>query len=439
MIWIALLSTAFGSSTAGMGLSPIGGGLSGVTEPGVLGLSATPAAALSIDPEVALDLGANLYSLTSTLEGSDPEEVNGIVPMPYLGATIPMGRWGLGVYGMIPYGGGASLPEEGAQRFHAIDAESFLMEGGLSAAHRLTEAITVGGSFRVGRASLFKNTAMNTAALINSKSDLTTPLPTDNSMFHGSQSLDLSGIGFGYGLGLSVTLPRDMEAHISYRSPMEVKVTGPVDISPSDDVDLTLHGDAAGYLNFCQEIEVGWVIPVGGARIALTGGWTDWSGMAEVDISVRNLSVDSNDGALQSLITSSEVNEADVLAAGTDIHNDLGNEDAFHGGIAVDFPVAKWRLRPAVFYAGTTIPDETFHVGIADFPALDLRLSASTSPLDWLTVALTVDQYLILGREIQQSGLSLDNAASSGRVLPSANGLYEMSATRTGLTLIARH
>jgi long-subunit fatty acid transport protein len=439
MIWIALLSTAFGSSTAGMGLSPMGGGLSGVTEPGVLGLATTPAAALSKRSEAVIDLAANFYSATSKLDGRDPEEISGVVPMPFLGATLPMGRWGLGAYGMIPYGGGASLPEDGAQRFHIIDAESFLMEGGLSLGHRLTETITVGASFRVGRATLFKNTAMNTAALINSKTDLNPPLPTDNPLFHGSQVLDLSGIGFAYGLGMSVTLPKDLEAHLSYRSPMRVKVSGPVDISPTDDLDLTLSGDATGHLTYAQEIELGLVIPVGTTRIALTGGWTDWSGMAEVDVSVRNLSIDSDNGALQSFIMSSGVNEADILAAGTDIHNDLGNDDAFHGGIAVDFPVSKFRFRPGVFYAGTTISDETFHAGVADFPALDLRISASALPVDWLTVALTVDHFVIVDRTVQTSGLSLDNDASTGRVLPSANGQYGMNATRTGLTLIARH
>jgi long-subunit fatty acid transport protein len=417
----------------------MGGGLSGVTEPGVLGLAASPAAALSTGPEAAIDLGANFYSATSELDGGDPEQISGVIPMPFLGATLPMGRWGLGAYGMIPYGGGASLPEDGAQRFHIIEARSFLMEGGLSLGHRLTEAVTVGASFRVGRATLFKNTAMNTAALINSKTDLTTPLRTDNSLLHGSQSLDLSGIGFAYGLGMSVTLPKDLEAHLSYRSPMTVKISGPVDLSPFDDMDLSLSGDATGHLTYAQEIELGLVIPVGTTRIALSGGWTDWSGMAEVDISVRNLSIDSDNGALQAFILSSGVNESDILAAGTDIHNDLGNSDAFHGGIAVDFPVAKFRLRPAVFYAGTTISDQTFHAGIADFPALDLRLSASASPVDWLTVALTVDHFVIVDREIQDSGLSLDNDASTGRVLPSANGLYGMAATRTGLTLIARH
>jgi len=439
MFWIVLLSTAFGSSTAGMGLSPMGGGLSGVTEPGVLGLASSPAAALSTGPEAAIDLAANFYTLNSELEGSDPEAVTGVVPMPFLGATMPMGRWGLGVYGMIPYGGGASFPEDGAQRFHIIEAESFLMEGGLSLGHRLTEIVTVGGSFRVGRASLSKTTAMNTAALINSATDISTPLRTDNPLFHGSQSLDLSGIGFAYGLGVSVTLPEDMEAHLSYRSPMTVKVSGPVDISPTNNVDLTLSGNATAHLTFAQEIEIGFVIPVGTTRIALTGGWTDWSGMAAVDVAIRNLRVDSQNDALQSFITSSEVNESEVLATGSDIHNDLGNGHAFHGGISADFPVGKFRLRPGAYYGGTTIPDETFHVGIADFAALDLRLSAAASPVDWLTVALTVDHYLIENREIQTSGLSLDNDASTGRVLPSANGLYGMNATRTGLTLITRH
>ena len=96
MIWFALISTALASSTAGMSLTPLGGGLAGITEPGVLGLPATPAAAISTSPELAIDAGINAYEFTAELDGADAETARGTVPMPYVGATLRFGRRELG-------------------------------------------------------------------------------------------------------------------------------------------------------------------------------------------------------------------------------------------------------------------------------------------------------------------------------------------------------
>jgi hypothetical protein len=55
-----------------------------------------------------------------------------------------------------------------------------------------------------------------------------------------------------------------------------------------------------------------------------------------------------------------------------------------------------------------------------------------------LTVATSVDWYLVPDRTIDNSGLSMTNEATSGRLLPSANGEYAMSATRLGLSVVYR-
>jgi long-subunit fatty acid transport protein len=107
--------------------------------------------------------------------------------------------------------------------------------------------------------------------------------------------------------------------------------------------------------------------------------------------------------------------------------------------VAVSAPLGeRWMLRPGVFYAPTTLPDQTFHLGIVDFSAWDLRGAVAWTPLQWLTAGISVDQFVIKSRHIKNSGLSLDNSAASGRVLPSANGQYAMSATRFGMTLVLR-
>jgi hypothetical protein len=198
-------------------------------------------------------------------------------------------------------------------------------------------------------------------------------------------------------------------------------------------------GDAMGRFTYAQELELGVVVPIGIARLSVMGGWTDWSGWETVDIEVNNLAMSSDNDAMESLLSTTDVNEADIMKAGTSITNDLGNSSAFHGGIGLSIPIgSRYEVRPAAYYAGTTIPDETFHAGIVDFPAYDLRLSASHTPVDWLTVGLSFDHFVVPDRTVRNSSLSFDNKANSGRTLNSANGRYTMRAHRAGLTLIAR-
>jgi long-subunit fatty acid transport protein len=439
MIWLALITAAYGSTGSGLGLTPLGGGLAGISEPGALGLPSTPAAAKPDSAEIVVDAGATLYTLGAQLDGAAREEINGFVPMPYLGFAAPIGDFGIGVYAMIPYGGGADFSPNGAQRFHAISAASFLIEAGLPIAYKATDWLTVGASFRVGRASLAKNTAMNTAGLVNSKADLDPTLPTDSELLIGSQTLDISGYGVGYGLGASFMLPNELEIHLGYRSPMKTTMTGSVDLTPSNDLQLSASGTAEGSMQFAREVELGVVVPVGKTRLAMTAGWVDWSPLATIDVGVRNLQVKSNDDTMAVLLASTGLNESDLLAAGTDIHNDLGHTDVFHGGAALGIPLGEdWEVRPAAYYSPTTVPDEAFHVGIADFVSWDLRLSGAYAMTPWLTAGLSLDQFVIRTRTIRTSGLSLENSAASGRVLPSANGKYDMHATRMGLSFIAR-
>ena len=278
LFWIAVLPSAVASSTAGMGLTPMGGGMSGITEPGVLGISATPSAALSRSSELALDGGANFYSITAELEGANPEQASGMVPMPFFGATVPFGSWGIGAYGMIPYGGGISMSENGAQRFHSIESRGYLVEGGLAVARQISKQLTLGTTVRIGRATLLKDAAMNTAALINGRTDLSPPLDNNDPLLHGRQVLDISGLGVGFGLGASMALPNDWSVHLGYRSPMSVPVSGTADIRPFDDIPLTMTGEAEGRFTYAQELELGVVVPIGITRLSVMGGWTDWSG-----------------------------------------------------------------------------------------------------------------------------------------------------------------
>jgi len=438
MFLLSLISAALAGSTAGMGLSPIGGSLGGLNEPGALGLGATPTAARPEQAELGLDMGLNQWTVEAQLDGETPIEASGMVPMPYLAAAVPVGDFGIGLVGSIPFGGGGDFPKQGAQRFHLQEGKVFLMEAALALAYQPVQAVRVGVAARLARGTMKKRYAVDSAGLLNSRLGSDTSVPEGEALLEGYQELDIAGLGMGYALGISTTLPADIEVHLSYRSPMAVDLTGPAKVVPSNDIDLALTGTAHATMIYPREVAVGVVVPVGGIRIMADGGWTDWRKMERVDGTLEDVSVDSDDAALAALVAATGINETS-LTEDQDIYNDLGNHDVFYGGAAVDVPLhERWTFRTGAWWAPTTIPEKNFHLGIVDFDAWDLRAAVAWTPVDALTLGLSADVFFIPDRSIDNSSLSLTNPPASGRVLPSANGEYAMRAARAGLTVLYR-
>ena len=405
-----------------------------------MGLGLNPAAARSEQIEGAIDVGLSAYRLGVALEGTARADAGGISPAPYVAFTMPVKEVGIGAYFMIPYGGGADFPADGAQRFHVIATESYLMEGGLSLAYQPVEWVRGGASFRVGRGTLTKRAAMNTASLLNSKTDLSPPLDTDDPLFMGEQEVDLAGHGFGFGLGVSFYLPAAHEVHVAYRSPMRVPMSGAVMLKPSDSLGLTVDGSAEGAMQFARELEVGLVFPVGKVRVSLMAGWVDWSPLQTISVDLGGLRVSGEEATADALIVQSGINNSGLTERKLRILNDLGHGSTLHGGGTLDIPMGEaWVVRTGAFYSPSTLPSEAMHASIVDFSVIDLRMGAAYTPLSWLTAALSVDYYLIPDRHITDSSLSLSNGADSGRVLPSADGVYTMDAARLGLTLLTRY
>jgi len=438
MLSFCLISAALAGSTAGMGLAPLGGAFGGITEPGVLGLATTPAAARPSQSEIALDFGLSRWAIDAQLDGEAPVQGQGTTPMPYLGAAMPLGDFGIGFVGAVPFGGGGSFPEDGAQRFHLREGKVFLMEASLAVAYQPVDALRVGVAARAARGSMMKRYAVDSAGLLNSRLSGETTAPEGEPLLEGHQELDVSGLGYGYAVGLSGFLDSGIEIHASYRSPLKVDLSGPARVTPSDDIDLALAGTAEATMVYPREVNLGAVFPAGPVRLMLDGGWTDWSSMERVDGTLKDVSIESDDEAMTALLLATGLNESS-LTAPQDIYNDLGNHSVFFGGAGVDIPLhARWTLRTGAWWAPTTIPEENFHVGILDFNALDVRGGLAWMPSTSLTVAGSIDHYVIPDRNIRKSSLSLTNEPTSGRVLPSANGDYAMKANRYGLTVIYR-
>lgn len=421
-----------------MGITPVGGGWAGISERGVLGLGDTPAAAHSERPELALDMGLTAWRIQAHLKDQTPEETAGLTPIPYLALAVPIGDFGIGLSGMVPFGGGGSFPPTGAQRFHAIEAKVFLMEADLALAYAPFDFLRFGVAGRFARGTMKKSVAVDSAGLLNGRLASESPVEEGVELLQGDQELDVSGTGWGYALGVTARLPGAVEVSASYRSPVAIALSGPATVTPSHDLDLRLHGTAQLTMVYPRDLALGVAVPLGKFRLMANGGWTGWSTMERVDGALNDITVKGDDKALNALIESTGLNESETTDS-IELYNDLGNHDVFYGGAAADFRVhEKWKLRGGLWYAPTTIPDETFHLGIVDFPAWDLRTAVAFTPIEHLTIGASLDLFLIQAREIRDSDLSVNQTPESGRVLPSANGDYAMRAARMGLTLVTR-
>ncbi len=438
MVWMWLISTALAGSAAGMGLSPLGGGLAGITDPGVLGIGHTPAAARPDRPELALDVGLTSWRIQAQLDGQAPAEGSGVTPLPYFAAAVPIGPVGIGLTGRVPYGGGGDFPQNGAQRFHMVEAKVFMMETDLAVAVQPVDFLRIGVAGRFARGTLQKRYAINPAGLINGLLDDSMTALDGTEFSEGSQKVDLVGYGWGYAAGISATLPADIEVHLAYWSPVRIELKGPATVVPSSDLDLSLKGTAHTTMVYPRELALGVAVPVGMVRLMADGGWTGWSTMERVDGTLEDITVRSENAGLEALVLATGINESDFTES-MDVYNDLGNHDVFYGGLASDFAVHKqWVIRTGVWYAPSSIPDETFQLGVVDFPAWDLRAAVSWTPIERLTLGTSIDLFAISGRTIRDSDLALTNPSQSGRVYPSANGDYKMRAVRFGLTIVAR-
>ena len=93
-----------------------------------------------------LDLAGVAWAMDVTLEGEENAHGQGFGAVPYVGVSKRWDRLGVGLSGLVPYGGGGSMPEDGPQRFHLVEGYAFLLEGDLSLAWEVTSRLQ-GGLF----------------------------------------------------------------------------------------------------------------------------------------------------------------------------------------------------------------------------------------------------------------------------------------------------
>jgi long-subunit fatty acid transport protein len=431
----ALAPDAQAHSPSGLGLPGYGGGLSSPSQDGAQGLALNPAAAHPERPEVMLDAGYIRYRYGFQLEGADPVPGQSHDLLPYLAAAVPLGPVGLGINGGLPYARSGSSEAVGPQRFHTIVGRLMLMELDLSLAWQATPWLTVGASARGGRTQYRSIVAIDSGAMVNSLlgEELA---PLGDPLLEGTRSVEsATGWAWGWTLGARVALDSGLAFAAGYRSPTHTTIHGPVQIVPSNDLNMALEGDLVGSFAFPPEAFVASAIPIGPAELDLEGGWIGWSSMARVQQRADDVTITSDDPILAALLASYGLDDPSLLGT-LETEGVYGLGDMFTAAVATRFPVApRWRLLTGVYLAQAAMATEFLAPGNFDYATVDGRLVASWSPVERTTISLAGDWIHYRSRTVTDSIYAWDNTPEQGPALPPAEGDYWFRMFRVGATV----
>jgi len=445
LLLLVLSNAAAAFSPAGYGVPEQGGALAGPAEDGAPGLFTNPAAARADRGSWLIDVGYMYSELYYTLD-IDPEfELlsRGASVVPSLAGTEPIGPVGLGFAFMPLYarGGGPGSPEDGSQRFHTIQGGIQLLEFNFDAAVQVHPAWTVGAGFRYGMVSLSSVRAIDAGALIESLAGPDSGAPIGDPFLEGTQSL----VGHtGYGVGASFGLrfePQDGPAvSLSYRTPMDARVEGPLSLVPSNSLAMELTATAETVLPMPGAAFLAVDLPVGPCRVIPELWWIGWGRYYAYQTELSDIEISSDDAYMQSLLESYGLTEADFLQGASEAVSTSGMHDTWVVGLSGQVPVGqKWQGRLGAWTMPGAVPDETVHPGNLDFNSLDLRAALAWSPVEQITLGLGADVYYSPPRVITTSLHSQVDPQPPGALVPSGNGTYKLFLGRAGGTLIINH
>jgi len=428
---ILFFSAAAGAT--GMNLGPTGGGFGGVTRSGAVAFTSNPAAVAEVDQmEGALDMGLLLWSMTTQVGTSPVSEGSGVMPMPYLAGAVPVGPISVGAAFQIPYGGGGTMPADGGQRFHLIEGEAYLMEGAALIGFDLAPAIHLGGSLRLGSATLKRSQAMDMGAMINGMFS-TDVLPVGSASLEGTQAMDLNGLGMGYGFGVRLGHEGETRVSASYRSQLRASLSGTMEATPSNDMRMNMSADITTEMVFPQSVDLGIEVPVGKVKMAVDGGWVGWSSAAAMSGTMSNLSMTMEDETLASI---AEPVMADLMPSEQSFTSQMGYEDAFYGGLSVDYALSdKLSAIHGAWYLPQAVSDTSFNAGVMDVNRTNVRSAWMYRPTGRYAFGLSGDFFFSEDRTVDSSQLQIDADPTTGLNQASGNGRYRLSNTRFGLTL----
>ncbi len=395
-----------------------------------------PAAAHPEQAQVLIDAGYIRYHYGYQLEGGDPVPGASHDLLPYLAAAVPIGPVGLGICGGLPYARSGSSEAVGPQRFHTIVGRLIMMELDLSLAWQVAPWLTLGGALRGGQTRYRSIVAIDSGAMVNSLlgEDIA---PLGDPLLEGTRTVEsATGWAWGFTAGARLALDSGLAFAAGYRSPTRTTIRGPVEIVPSNDLNMALEGQLTGSFAFPPEVFLAAAIPLGPAELDLEGGWIGWSSMATVHQQADDVTIVSDDLVLSGLLTSYGLDDPALLGS-LSTEGVYGLGDMFTAGVAARFPVApRWRLLTGLNLAQPAMATEYLAPGNFDYATVDGRVVASWQPYDRATMALAGDWIHYRNRTVTDSVYAWDNTPEEGPALPPAEGEYWFRMFRVGLTVM---
>lgn len=395
-----------------------------------------PAAAHPDQPQALIDGGFIRYHYGYTLEGDEPVPGDSQDLLPYIAAAVPIGPVGLGLNGGLPYARSGSSEAVGPQRFHTVEGRLIVMELDLNLAWQVTPWLTVGGSLRGGQTLYNSTVAIDSAAMINSLlgEELA---PVGDPLLEGTRTVsDAKGWARGWGAGARVALDSGLAFSAGYRSPTRTTIHGPLELVPSNDLNMALEGVLTGEFAFPPEAFLAAAIPIGPAELDLEGGWIGWSSMATVHQQADDVSIVTDDPVLDALLSSYGLDDPALLGS-IETEGVFGLGDMFTASVAARYPVAPdWRLLTGLYVAQPAIASDYMAPGNFDYLTLDGRMVACWQPYERATLALAGDWIHYNNRTINDSVYAWDNTPDEGPALPNTDGTYWFRMFRVGLTVL---
>jgi len=432
---LLLAASVLASSPSGLGVPNHGGAFGGPTQPGAYGLTYTPTAALSDVPEILLDVALIRSYFGVQLDGQDLIDRNGLSPLPFIAATLPIGeRLGLGLQLGLPFGRTGESAEDGPLRRWSISGNILLIEPRLSLAFRANDKWAFGTAFRVGFSQFNSRVAMDTGStmyqLLGSPADELIGDP----LFEGERSIQGGeGYGFGYSFGLQFTPVERVVFVASHHSSLSTPLTGLLEMIPSKDLALKIQADLVGQWRYPQEIHAGLSVPAGPLDIHAHAEFIGWGSTTSTLATLNDARVVSDDVFLAGILGAYGLD--DPAALGTfETSSESGMQNILTGGLHLSWQMNdQWMFLAGASYTPGAIREEWISPANIDMDGMDYRVATKWTPSKHLELGLSLDVWDMVPRNVTNSIADPMNPPGLPNS-PSANGTYQLAMQRLGLS-----
>lgn len=403
-----------------------------------------------------------------TYDYSGSDRVRFVGPLPFVGARTDLGVDGLGIGAalFVPFARAGSLDDpNGPSRYFVRDGTIQTVYGSLAAAYQFGDVVSVGVSgsivsnrFDVDTDVAFYPDLLDGARFAGFDEDELTGFQDGYSEQPGysvTSIFDLADTAFTFGAGIYVTPSERLGISLGYQHGLSLENEGDLTLNFACPPDYdTIGRRAAEDIGTCDTSVSGTGMvsyrlpgrvqggiawrPTDGLRIELMGAVVFWSVFTDYDI--------------QPLVAPSAFTEARgegnriVASDLASVFRPWARDNRTSGWIGADVKgsvASKVVLGGRAIFDRAAVPDSTLSANNFDADSLALSGLVDITPIDPLSVSLTVGHQVLARRTVTDSAFAIwadrDARPADPRYFyPSANGVYRGSITRIGITARAR-